>query len=110
MYAPSFGRRCKAAADSVFGDCPWDHELEQVVAAARLAADARHLEAAEGLATYQCAGDRPVEIEIPDQEFALGTFERRRAAAIDAAGQSVFRAVGDAKGLAQVARPNDGEH
>ncbi len=70
-------------------------EVEQVLAAAGLGADAREPEAAEGLAADQGAGDAAVEVEVADAELASGPLQVRGLAAEDAAGQLVFGGVGD---------------
>ena len=80
-------------------------ELEQVVGAAGLGADARELEAAERLAVDQGPGDRPVDVEVADAELALDPLDVRRAARVEAAGQGVLRAVGDSQGVVEVASP-----
>ena len=83
----------------VLGDRARQDELQQVVGAAGLAADARHLEAAERLPADQGAGDAAVEIQVADQQLAPRALQVRRAAREDAAGQRVVGAVGDARTL-----------
>src|SRR4029079_15342760 len=92
-----FGRWGEAAADGVLGDGAGDNELEEIIAAAGLAADARHFEAAEGLAIDEGTGDGAVEVEVADGEIAFGAVEGCGAAAVDAAGEGVIGGVGDAE-------------
>lgn len=54
------------AAQRVLAHHAGRHELEQIPFAAGLRTDARQPVAAEGLASDQRAGDRPVDVEIPD--------------------------------------------
>ena len=65
------GDRGEAAPHGVLGDSPRQHELQQVIRAARLGADARQLEAAERLPVDQGAGDLAVDVQVADAELAL---------------------------------------
>src|SRR5688500_10364362 len=102
-------RGCEAAAERVLGDRARDHELEGVVRAAGLGADAGELEAAEGLAVHERAGDLAVDVEVADAELAADAVDRRGAAGVDAAGEGIFRAVGDGEGFGGVACADRGE-
>src|SRR5262245_28529020 len=97
----------KAAAKSILRDRARQHELQQIVGAASLAADARELEAAERLAADHGAGAGTVEIKIADHEFSGRAIEIRRATRIDAAGQSEFRVICDGDRLRQIFCAND---
>ena len=79
-----FGRfhivRGKPAPHGVFGDAAGEEEFVQVVGAAGLGADARELEAAEGLAVDQGAGDGAVDVEVSHTKLAFHPFDVGRAA------------------------------
>ena len=59
-----------------------EQEVEQVVGAARLGADARELETTKRLAIDQRAGDASVDVEIADAELAFDSFDIGRAARV----------------------------
>ena len=59
-------------AHGVFGRAAGLDEVQQVVGAAGLAADAREAETAERLPADQRAGDAAVEIQVADAELAPG--------------------------------------
>src|SRR5947208_7052030 len=105
-----FNGRGEAAADSMFGNSARNDELQEIVAAASLAADAAHLEAAEGLAVHQGTCDRAVQIEIANKELAAGAIEGGRTAGVDAASEGVVRAVGELERVVQVGCANDGKN
>ena len=81
----------------------------EVVGAARFAADAAQFEAAEGLAADEGSGDRPVEIEVADDELLADSLQIRGAAAVAAAGQGVVGAVGNRQRFGEVSRPERDE-
>src|SRR5690606_27417561 len=95
MPVPRSQLRCEAAAHGVLAACAGLDELEQVVAAAGLGADAGHAEAAEGLAADECAGDAAVEVNVAHAVLALGTLKVRRLATEHAAGELVGEGVGE---------------
>ena len=65
--------------------------MQEVVRAPGLAPDAATLEAAEGMAAHQRAGDLAVDVQVADAEIAPGPFDVSGAAGVDAAGQRVAR-------------------
>src|SRR5262249_15188534 len=84
-------------------------ELEEVVGAARLRANARHSKAAEGLAGDEGAGDAAVDVEVADAELALGPLEVRGLAREDAARELVRAVVGDGQGVLEGLGVQDGD-
>src|SRR5947209_1146580 len=76
---PALGRR-ETPAHDVLGDGAREEEILQVLAAAGFRATAAQLEAAEGMTFDDRTGDAAVEVEIADEQFALGAFECARAA------------------------------
>ena len=75
------GPGCEAAPHGVLGDGAGQHELQQVVGAARLGADAGKLEPAEGLAVDQGAGDLAVDVQVADAELAPDPLDVARGCA-----------------------------
>src|SRR5262245_55365197 len=69
------GFGCESAAHLVFGDGARKEELQQVVRAAGLRADAAELEPAERLPVHQRAGAFAVDVQVADAESALHLFE-----------------------------------
>src|SRR5688500_960065 len=66
--ARSLIRRREALADGVLGDDAGLDELEEVVRAPGLRADARQAEPAERLASDRGTGDRAVDVEVAGTE------------------------------------------
>src|ERR1043165_7155069 len=95
------------AAEGVFATGARLDELQQIVAAAGLGADAGHGEAAEGLAGDEGAGNAAVDVEVANAELALGLLEVGRLAGKDAAGEFVVGGVGDAEGFVEVGGVHD---
>src|SRR5262249_52860009 len=102
--------RRETSPHRVFCDSPLYQELQQVIRSPRLAADARHLEAAERLAVHQGPRDLAVDVQVADAELALDALDVLRAAGIQPARQRVRGAVGDLECLVQVGGPQDGQH
>src|SRR5437660_3629050 len=90
--ARSLHRR-EALPDRVLGHRARLDELEQVVRAAGLGADAREAVAAEGLAADARPGDGAVHIEVPGAELVRGTPDVYRRAREEAARERVSRVV-----------------
>src|SRR3954452_16571545 len=79
---PGAGFGGEAAAHLVLGDRSRQHELQQVVRAAGLRADAAQLEPAEGLAVHQRTRALAVDVQVADAEPALHLLQVARAAAV----------------------------
>jgi len=67
----------EAAAHRVLRNRAWQDELQEIVRPAGLAADARHLETAKGLAVNDGSGDLAVDVEVSDAELAADALEQR---------------------------------
>src|SRR5438874_1840607 len=91
--------RREAAAQGIFGADARLNELEEILAAASLGADAGETEPAEGLAADQRPGDATVEIEIADTKVSPSALQVGGRAAEDATGEFVRAAVGDGQRL-----------
>lgn len=63
------GLRREPVAESIFGDHARKHEIEQIVWAARFGAPAGHFESAKWMSADNSAGDRPINVEVPDCKF-----------------------------------------
>src|SRR5262249_11406657 len=100
----------EAAAHGIFCDSPGEQELQQVIRAARLGADARKLEPAERLSVYEGARDLAVDVQVADTELPLDAGDVVRAARVQSAREGVGSAVGDLQGVLQVTRPQYGQH
>src|SRR5437879_8451534 len=99
--ARSLDRR-EALADRVLGHRTRLDELQEVVRAARLRADAREAVAAEGLAADARPGDGAVHVEVPGAEFVRGTPDVHRRAREEAAREGVGRVVREREGVLEV--------
>src|SRR5512147_1479690 len=104
------GIGCEAAAQGVLGHAHRVGELLEVILAARLAADAAQLEAAEGLARDEGAGDLAVEVEVAGTEGLAGAQKMRGATRIHAARQRIGSCVGERKGLLEIGGAQQREH
>ena len=62
-------QRRESPAYAVFGDDAGDHEVLEVLGAARLGAAAAHLESAKRLAADDRPGDAAVDVEIAADHF-----------------------------------------
>ena len=60
--------RNEAPSQGIFHDVARHHELEEIIRAAGLGADAGHLEASEGMAAHDSAGAASVYVEVPGAE------------------------------------------
>src|ERR1043166_6482809 len=70
-------------------------EQEQVVASARLAVGAAHVEAAERMAADHRAGALAVQVQVADEELVARALELRRVPRVDRAREPVVRVVRD---------------
>ena len=94
--------RCEALPGGVLGDDTGLDELQEVVGAAGLGADAREPEAAEGLAPDECAGDPPVDVDVPGPEPARRLGDPRRRPREQAGGERVVGVVGERERVVEV--------
>ena len=102
-----FGRRGEPSAHRVLGDRAADDELEQVIRPARLVSDSGHPKSAKGLPADQRAGDRAVDVQVSNHEFAADAVEVGRTSRKDAPGEGVFGSVGDFQRFVQVFGTHD---
>src|SRR5438132_13216990 len=94
--------RREALPDRVLGHRARLDELEQVVRAAGLGADAREAVAAEGLAADARPGDGAVHIEVPGAELVCRAPDAHRRAREEAARERVVGAVGERERVLEV--------
>src|SRR6516165_12615466 len=91
---PPLIRAASTSAD-LLGDALGLQEKQQVVAAAGLGVGAAHVEAAERVGADDRAGGLAVDVEVADEELALGALDLLGIAGVDRAGEPVLGAVGD---------------
>ena len=84
--------------------------MQQIVATAGLAADARHSESAERLPANQRAGDATVHIQVANTELTLGAFQMCGLACVDATGEFVRGCIGNAERFVKVLGADHREH
>src|SRR5271166_498985 len=72
--------RREATAHSVLRYDAWKHAVEEIIYSAGFRSAAGHLESAERVATDDCTGDGPIDVEVSDQKFRTHSSDVLRAA------------------------------
>src|SRR5438445_6627265 len=101
--------RREALPDRVLGHRARLDELEQVVRAAGLGADAREAIATEGLAADARPGDGAVHVEVPGAELVCRAPDAHRRAREEAARERVVGVVGERERVLEVVGAEHGE-
>src|SRR5271157_2098719 len=94
--------RREATAHSVLRYDAWKHAVEEIIYSAGFRSAAGHLESAEWVATNDCTGDGPIDVEVSDQKFRTHPSDVLRAARVKAASERKWRIIGEVDGLIQV--------
>src|SRR4051812_47881909 len=104
-----FFRRGEATAEAVFGDDAGHEKILQVFASTRLGAAARHFESAERMTLDHRAGDHPVDIKIPADQFIFHASDIDGAARVTSSRQREFAVVCECQCFIKILRPGNGE-
>src|SRR5438874_7089926 len=80
---------------NLFADRFGLREQVQIIRAAGFGVGSRHIEAAEGMRTYDRSRALAVDVQVADVELLHGAFNLRARTGVDGAGQAKLGIVGD---------------